>query len=122
MEKAIDKPKKRNPPETLSRISFLYKTANHLVRDQKLGSRPVATHLSHLSVAVGKKAVIRSCPEVKKSICKGCHGLLVLGKTAFAKVVGKSKRYKHIILTCRQCDEKKKVIITPPKGNRKNEV
>ena len=37
---------------------------------------------SHLMICIGRKSVTRASPEVKRSVCKGCHGIQIPGDTA----------------------------------------
>jgi RNase P subunit RPR2 len=99
-------------------MNFLYQ-ASHLILNgdsqSALGRscrRIVATHLSHLQVGIGRKAVFRSSIDVKRTICKGCHVVLLPGKTS-KTVVDKSpkqrRQLKRFATTCLQCGLQKSI-------------
>ena len=82
--------------------------------------RVLAAHLGRHLVAVGKKAKVRAAPEVKRALCKGCHGTLAPGRHATVKLVGKGRKQKRLALTCAQCNTTKSFLAERnPKRARK---
>ena len=71
------------PSEAGARISYLYRAAKEVSKSQPSGAnRILSSHLTHLMVGISKKAVVKNTSAVKKTICKGCHGLLLPGNSA----------------------------------------
>ena len=80
---------KGKAPDSAARMNFLYQAAHTILTNQneknkksEKDSQTVAAYYTQLMIGIGHKAVLRSSKELKRTICKGCRGLLLPGKTA----------------------------------------
>ena len=97
-------PPGRRLPDPLHRMSHLLAAANTVANNPALSQpvqRVLAAHLGRHLVAVGKKAKVRAAPDVKRTLCKGCRGILVPGRHANVALTG--KRERRLRLECAQC-------------------
>ncbi|KAK4308066.1 hypothetical protein Pmani_020217 [Petrolisthes manimaculis] len=74
--------------------------ADRILRERH-GLLALASQTGHLAQVVGRKCVQRLTPSLKRTMCKGCGTALVYGVNA--KVRHKSRRQKHIVVTCLTC-------------------
>ncbi|XP_063594671.1 uncharacterized protein LOC134771636 [Penaeus indicus] len=79
---------------------------NHECADQALASQTGA-----LAAAIGRRCVMRLSPALKRSLCKGCGVALVYGVNA--RVRHKSRRQKHLVVTCLACRTIKRFVNDP---------
>ena len=107
-------------PETVMRMNYLYQAANLVQKPPRSSSRRtggplhqiVAASYAHLFLGIGKKSVIRSDREVKRSLCKGCHGLLQPGISCEAKLRGKKKKNgRKLEFICGHCHTAKSFLL-----------
>lgn len=66
----------------------------------------VSNYYTHLSVNVAKKSLLKIEPQVKRTVCKGCEGLLLPGVTARVRVL--KKPASVIEWRCMRCQTCKK--------------
>jgi len=99
-------------------MNFLHKAANCVL--ENTGSPVLAAALAHHSIVVGQKGLTRPHRDVKRTICKGCHGLLVPGKTADVNLSGPTKQRK-IAIHCRTCKTRKAFLLEENKNKQKKE-
>ena len=102
----VNKKAKGKAPEASARMNYLFQASHCLLKKKGPCKRILSTHLSHLMVGIGRKAVLRSSPNIKRTICKGCHTLLEAEKTAKIKTKG-HRNAKRLQITCTQCGSKK---------------
>lgn len=67
----------------------------------------------HNIVKLTNKKSIKLSPEMKYFYCKKCELMLVPGESA--RVRTKSKRNKHVVVTCLNCNTFKRYVITNDK-------
>lgn len=79
---------------------------NHECADQALASQTGA-----LAAAIGRRCVMRLSPALKRSLCKGCGVALVYGVNA--RVRHRSRRQKHLVVTCLACRTIKRFVNDP---------
>lgn len=99
-------------PDAAARMNYLYQAAHVVLNEnsstkdktKRKGNQVVATYYTQLMVGIGHKSVQRSSKELKRTICKGCRGLLIPGVSASVTVDGKNKRIGSV---CGQCKTKK---------------
>ncbi|XP_018322840.1 ribonuclease P protein subunit rpr2 [Agrilus planipennis] len=84
--------------EHMQRINYLYQASNLMIKKNLL-----STHYCNLALNVAKKTVQRLDISIKRTICKGCHNLLICGVNAKARI-----RKKHLQIVCFQCNTGKK--------------
>ncbi|XP_012283434.1 ribonuclease P protein subunit rpr2 [Orussus abietinus] len=96
--------------DVLERMNFLYQASRLMVSKDDI----LASYYGKVMVSCARKAVLRIEPDMKRSICKGCHSPLIPGKTV--KVRLKSKPTKAITWTCLICNTTRKL---PNKGDYK---
>lgn len=53
-----------------------------------------------------------------RRICKKCNTLLIPGKNSRVRI--KPRRKPHIVITCLNCGNKKRIPLNPPKNERLN--
>jgi len=106
--------KVKKAPEAMARMSYLYQASNLMMKSASKNNssssnaksafarRILSTYLSHLMVGIGQKSVTRASPEVKRSVCKGCHTILIPGDTAKVGVRSR-KGGKKTEIRCEQC-------------------
>jgi ribonuclease P protein subunit RPR2 len=56
---------------------------------QSMNESAVSNYYTHLSVNVAKKSLLKIEPQVKRTVCKGCEGLLLPGLTAQVRILKK---------------------------------
>ena len=94
--------------ESFHRMNYLYQAAEATVKANVKGlDRQLLRNLWSLS----KKTVKKLDPSLKRTLCKGCGGLLQPGTTARVRV--KSKRQKHVAWTCLACGAIKRFNLDP---------
>lgn len=95
--------KKRNfqGREAFHRMNFLYQ-ACHLMQSSPNASKTnLSAYYGQIMTGVAKKTVLRIDPSIKRTICKGCHNLLVPGMSSKVRVVKKnSGQVQHLCLNC----------------------
>lgn len=88
--------KNSHAPDAMLRMNFLFQASLLQIGQHHL---PLASYYGQNLKAVGQKATVRVSPEVKRGLCKGCHGPLVLGVSARVRVRGPPTGK----LTCIEC-------------------
>ena len=94
--------------ETAIRMNFLYQAAHAILNDtpkknstkNEKSNQIVAAYYSNLLVGIGLKSVLKCSKELKRTICKGCRGLLVPGKTAIVFVKSRQKKIGSLCSFC----------------------
>lgn len=71
----------------------------------------MAAEIGSLASAVGRRCVLRLSPALKRCLCKGCGTALVYGVNT--KVRHRSRRQKHLVVTCLTCRTIKRFINNP---------
>lgn len=112
-------PTKNKNSESIIRMNFLHKAAACIL--QTSGNPVLAAALTHHSLIVGQKGLIRPHRDVKRKICKGCHGLLVPGQTSTVSLAGPSKQ-KKIGIVCQLCTTKKCFLLEENKNKQKKQL
>jgi RNase P subunit RPR2 len=98
---------KGKAPDAATRMNYLYQAAHSVLdstekdKKTKKSNQVVAAYYTQLMVGIGHKAVQRSSKEVKRTICKGCRGLLLPGQTAKVVFTAKHKKVGSICLLCK---------------------
>jgi ribonuclease P protein subunit RPR2 len=108
------------------RTTFLYQAATYLTlqaaaSDSKQAQpnqnssthSPLALQLGADLHTVSRKAQLRLAMDLKRSMCKGCHTVLVPGRTATQLIENQSKGAKKpwadvVVLSCNFCGGKKR--------------
>jgi len=73
---------------------------------QSMNESAVSNYYTHLSVNVAKKSLLKIEPQVKRTVCKGCEGLLLPGLTAQVRIL--KKPASVIQWRCMRCQTWKK--------------
>merc|ERR1712192_257818 len=81
--------KGRKHPEAAIRMNFLHQAAACVLKST--GNKVLSAALGSHMVAVGQKSQVRLSKEIKRTVCKGCHLLLVPGASANVTVTGPRK-------------------------------
>ncbi len=84
--------------ESFDRMNYLYQAAEVTVKSKV---RDLDRQLLRNMWSLSKKTVKKLDPSLKRTLCKGCGGLLQPGTTARVRV--RSKRQKHVAWTCLAC-------------------
>ncbi|XP_054727242.1 uncharacterized protein LOC129236948 [Anastrepha obliqua] len=107
--------------ECFSRMNFLYQASMLMAGS----NNTLASYYGELCRNIGKKAVLRIHPDVKRQLCKRCSLALQPGITADFNATARRKRRKcskntHSMdentsfqLTCRQCSFKRQYLLNP---------
>lgn len=77
----------------------------------KCADQALASQTGALAAAIGRRCVMRLSPALKRSLCKGCGVALVYGVNA--RVRHKSRRQKHLVVTCLACRTIKRFVNDP---------
>ncbi|KAK4884996.1 hypothetical protein RN001_001267 [Aquatica leii] len=86
--------------DVFERINYLYQLSCITFKSNE---NNVASSLySNLLMNISKKAVQRLEPNIKRSICKKCHNLLIPGVSATIRI-----RKKNVKWTCKRCHSTK---------------
>ncbi|KAF9507075.1 hypothetical protein BS47DRAFT_1352087 [Hydnum rufescens UP504] len=122
--------------DLMQRLNFLYQSSvylEHLARstDQPPAS-PGRDSLSRLSQAyvksmrtIGKKALVRFDPVVKRSLCKGCDRVILAGTTASVRVKPSRTHGNRVVTTCLQCKTFRSIPhppLIPPESGKEDTV
>ena len=103
----MSKSNPQNPQGKLqsnARLNFLYQSAN-LMLSESSGKKKsknlekVSNYYSQLMITIGHKSVQRLSKDLKRTICKGCRGVLIPGKTA--KIIKKKTKFGTLCLMCK---------------------
>ena len=99
---------KGKAPDSAARMNFLYQAAHTILNNQdkknsksEKDSQTVAAYYTQLMIGIGHKAVLRSSKELKRTICKGCRGLLLPGKTAKPIFNKKNRQIGSVCSICK---------------------
>lgn len=96
-------------PDNYSRISYLFEAAVHFSGSLKYDV--LSRGLARNATMVSKKTVIRLSPSIKRSLCKKCHKVLLLGLNCDLRLENHSKKHKAsadiLVYRC-VCGEKKR--------------
>lgn len=112
--------RKKNP-ESAIRLNFLNQASKCVLNKVPGGAGKVmAAMMGNHMVTVGKKSQIRLEKDIKRRICKGCHGILVPGRSADVKIVG-PKKEKAISICCDICSTEKRFLLQEKKVLQKKE-
>ncbi|RLV95522.1 Ribonuclease P protein subunit rpr2 [Spathaspora sp. JA1] len=87
--------------DNYARISYLYQLSNHLTSTHPILARGITRNMD----LVGKKTVSKSSPNLKRTICKQCHSILIpgLNMTMYIENLSKEKRAINDVLVWK-CD------------------
>ncbi|KYQ59611.1 Ribonuclease P protein subunit p21 [Trachymyrmex zeteki] len=88
--------------DVFQRMNYLYQ-ASHLMA---LKNRVMASYFGNHMFACAKKAVLRTEPNLKRTVCKCCQSPLIPGETARVRLV--SKPIKGVKWTCLTCMNSKR--------------
>lgn len=115
-EQQIKKLKKKLVGENQERINFLVQASQAMALTANssggvAGQRALAAQVGSLASAVGRRCVLRLAPALKRCLCKGCGTSLVYGLNA--RVRHRSRRQKHLVVTCLTCHTIKRFINDP---------
>ncbi|XP_017465579.1 PREDICTED: ribonuclease P protein subunit p21 [Rhagoletis zephyria] len=107
--------------ECFSRMNFLYQ-ASMLMAGR---NNTLAAYYGQLCRNIGKKAVLRIDPDLKRQFCKRCSLALQPGITADLNALSRRRRRKSakiaedidentsLQLTCRQCGFRRQYVVNP---------
>lgn len=105
----MSKKKNFQGAEGFQRMNFLIQ-ASHVVTEMGNSCPQLSCHYGNHISSIGKKLQLKMDPDVKRSLCKCCQGLLIPSLTASVQIkdvkIGKKKsRGKHKIQrwTCLLC-------------------
>jgi len=107
--------KGRKHPEAAVRMNFLHQAAACVLK--ATGNKVLSAALGSHMLAVGQKSQVRLSKDIKRTICKGCHLLLVPGASANVTVTG-PKKEKKVHLLCHLCKTQRSFLLQekgPPK-------
>ncbi|CAH1794214.1 unnamed protein product [Owenia fusiformis] len=91
-----------------ARINYLYQAAHEVVRTHPNNTELVRQYITNM-ISIARKHVFRIEPSIKRTICKKCFMLLIPGVTATVRT--RSKREKHMVLTCLECKSVKRFLL-----------
>lgn len=119
LQQQIKKQKKMAANENQERINYLVQVSRAMVNkasknlDSSLGHshRVLAAQTGALASAIGRRCVTRLEPALKRTLCKGCGTSLVYGVNA--RVRHRSRRQKHLVVTCLTCHTIKRFVNDP---------
>ena len=82
--------------ESLHKMNYLYAAAH------QAPTPAIASHIMRSSYLLKEKSVVRFTPDVNRTACKRCKGLLVPGATSRVRIkCNEHGRYR--VVTCMQC-------------------
>ncbi|KAF2900159.1 hypothetical protein ILUMI_06026 [Ignelater luminosus] len=91
----MDKSKNCVGKDNFERLNYLYQLSNIM---QSKDGQNTSTLYSNLFISISKKAVQRVEPEIKRTICKKCHNVLLAGVSAKVRLRNKKLRW-----ICNRC-------------------
>lgn len=92
--------------ESFERMNYLYQISN-ITLSEGQGNTAAALY-SNLLINISKKSVQRLEPDIKRSVCKKCHTLLIADVTAKVRI-----RNKRIRFNCKKCQSTKVLKAVP---------
>merc|ERR1712192_45991 len=104
------------------RMNFLNQAAACVLKST--GNKVLSAALGSHMVAVGQKSQVRLSKEIKRTVCKGCHLLLVPRAYANVTVTGPRKE-KRVNLLCHLCKTQRSFLLQekgPPKDRQHKKV
>lgn len=113
-EKSIKKcvPNKSNKhpvTENQERINYLFLASSFLNNSEYSSNmRNVSASLGTMSMAIGRKCVLRMSPALKRQMCKGCGSSILPAVSSICRL--RKNRQKHLVLTCNKCKTIKRFI------------
>jgi len=111
--------RKKNP-ESAIRLNFLHQASCSVLESVPSGAGKImAALLGHHMVMVGKKSQVRLGKDIKRRICKGCHGVLLPGRSSRVGISGPAKE-KVISVCCDICNTEKRFLLEEKKQKKKN--
>merc|ERR1712192_92105 len=114
--------KGRKHPEAAIRMNFLHQAAACVLKST--GNKVLSAALGSHMVAVGQKSQVRLSKEIKRTVCKGCHLLLVPGASANVTLTGPRKE-KRVNLLCDLCKTQRSFLLQekgPPKDRQQKKT
>ncbi|KAJ4988755.1 RNase p rpr2 rpp21 snm1 subunit domain-containing protein [Stagonosporopsis vannaccii] len=142
---AKDKPPKPKgiPNKHLhARTTFLYQAASYLTLHRSIDNKetrlestaplkpsqssPIALQLGSDLHTVSRKAQLRLSVDLKRTMCKSCHAILVPGRTAVQMVENQSKGGRKpwadvLVISCKRCGSKKRIPVGANKQAKKRD-
>lgn len=115
-EQHFKKLKKKLVGENQERINYLVQASRAMALTAGSpaathGQKALAAQVGSLASAVGRRCVLRIAPALKRCLCKGCGTSLVYGVNA--RVRHRSRRQKHLVVTCLTCHTIKRFVNDP---------
>lgn len=108
MNKTDKKNEKLKVGENYGRINYLVQASRKVFKNDE----SISSQLGTLAISFGRRLPqVRLDPSLKREMCKGCGVYLVYGVNA--KVRHKSKRQKHLVITCLTCYTIKRFVTNP---------
>ncbi|XP_076075567.1 ribonuclease P protein subunit p21-like isoform X2 [Mytilus galloprovincialis] len=94
--------------EQFQRMQYLYQAANQCIKSDPRDLNLCRFYLTTMR-SIAKKSVLRLHVDIKRTMCKKCCVLLIPGVTAIVRT--KSKKEKHLVVTCLECDTVKRFLL-----------
>lgn len=108
VNKTDKKNEKLKVGENYGRINYLVQASRKVFNNDE----SISSQLGSLAISFGRRLPqVRLDPLLKREMCKGCGVYLVYGVNA--KVRHKSKRQKHLVITCLTCHTIKRFVTNP---------
>jgi len=79
----------------------IFQQASHLTLAQGPDNMELSRHYISTAKRITDKLVLKIDPQMKRTICKCCHSLLIPGISARHRIRG--KREKHLVVACMTC-------------------
>ncbi|XKL63161.1 hypothetical protein PGB90_005525 [Kerria lacca] len=92
--------------DVFERINYLYQLSQYW----SVTNPNLAAYYAKLVISISKKSVLRLDNSIKRSICKGCHGYFVEGKTTYT--IYKKEHRGQLVKTCKRCGISKRYPVT----------
>ena len=111
----VGKVRSRDPPWYPLTLGMTHAASSVL---ELTGNSILATAYTHHCVIVGQKGQLRLQRDIKRRMCKRCHGLLLPSKTAKIMIMGPEKQ-KRLEFICQVCSSKKSFLLEKKNKEKK---
>ncbi|RKO98927.1 hypothetical protein CXG81DRAFT_28278 [Caulochytrium protostelioides] len=100
--------------ETYQRLNFLHQASQVLATTPGSAQHKLSTFYSKSFKRLAQKHVLRLSPQIKRTLCRGCDGIMVPGLTADVQRLTQPNRQELTRTVCETCGSYRQYPISVP--------